>query len=908
MNQKMITLILLFTCIITVRLVAQPASRQVPKQWTNGGYLEYLPAGYDSTSPQLYPAIIFLHGSGERGMGTPTDLQKLVGNGPPKMIKNGHDMCFTVGGVNECFIVLSPQTNQWDFVGVGAPFARWAKTHYKIDPNRLYVTGLSMGGRGSWTAGYEMIAGETLFSAMVPVAANGSSAYGTAAEANNIRVWAIHGDQDTAIPLSDGKIPVDAMVKLKADPAPIFTIDPGSDHNKTYERAYRTDHSVYNPNLYEWFLLLNRPTVNNPPTVSGSDQIIAWPVNYTTLTATASDPDAGDVITSYYWYKKNGGTLTLMDFKDFTTANLKLSNLQPGTHAFILLAVNDKGQHAYDDVTLVVNQLPVVNAGADQVVSLPANTATLTATASDPNPGGSIKSYLWSKVSGPSVTILNSTKAIANLSQLVVGTYIFEVKVTDNNNAIATDQVQVIVTATNALPTVNAGPDVTIHLPANSTTLTANATDSDGTIVEYIWEKVSGPSVTMSGGTTTSLAISNLVAGNYIFRTTVKDNLNATASDDVQVLVNEPPVVNAGADQFITLPTNSTTLSGAATDADDAIGAYIWTQVSGPTGATLSGIPTTTLSVSGLLQGIYTFRLTVTDTRGALSYDDAVVTVTAQQQPVVVFRVNNGGLEITDPELSWGLDKEGTDPTRRSPYLDITRATYTTGSNTWTGTNTTGAPNNIFGGNRYATTVGPMIWHFPTGNGSFKVKLFFAEKGGTGAVNGAGQRIFDVNAEGILAFNDIDIYSEAGMAALNREADVTVTDGTLDLEFVRDINNTQVNGIEIVRLSGAGARIGGGHHNEKITSEVELYSNSSVYAYPNPIASTTFIHFRNPQSGSIVLKVSGSTGKTVKEIQLQADDTSVIPLDLPVESMSSGLYLLEVKTKSGRKVIKLFNK
>jgi hypothetical protein len=907
MNQKMITLILLFTCIITARLVAQPASRQVPKQWTNGGYLEYLPAGYDSTSPQLYPAIIFLHGSGERGMGTATDLQKLVANGPPKMIKNGHDMCFTVGGVNECFIVLSPQTNQWDFVGVGAPFARWAKTHYKIDPNRLYVTGLSMGGRGSWTAGYEMTAGETLFSAMVPVAANGSSAYGTAAEANNIRVWSIHGDQDTAIPLSDGKIPVDAMVKLKADPAPIFTIDPGSDHNKTYERAYRTDHSVYNPNLYEWFLSLNRLTVNNPPTISGSDQVVTWPVNYTTLTATASDPDAGDVITSYYWYKKNGGALTLVDFKDFTTANLKLSNLQPGTHAFILLAVNDKGQHAYDDVTLVVNQLPVVNAGADQIVSLPANTATLTATASDPNPG-SIKSYLWSKVSGPSVTISNSTKAIANLSQLVVGTYIFEVKVTDNNNAIATDQVQVTVTSTNALPTVNAGANVIIHLPANSTTLAANATDSDGTIVEYIWEKVSGPSVTMSGGTTTSLVISNLVAGNYIFRITVKDNLNATASDDVQVLVNEPPVVNAGADQFITLPTNSTTLSGAATDADDAVGAYIWTQISGPTGATLNGIATATLSASGLLQGIYTFRLTVTDTRGASSSDDAVVTVTAQQQPVVVFRVNNGGLEITDPELNWGLDKEGTDPTRRSPYLDITRATYTTGSNTWTGTNTTGAPNNIFGGNRYATTVGPMIWHFPTGNGSFKVKLFFAEKGGTGAVNGAGQRIFDVNAEGILAFDNVDIYAEAGMAALKREADVTVTDGTLDLEFVRDINNTQVNGIEIVRLSEAGARIAGGNHNEKITSEIELYSNSSVYAYPNPIAGTTFIHFRNPQSGSIVLKVSGNTGKTVKEIQLQADDTSVIPLDLPVESMSGGLYLLEVKTRSGRKVIKLFNK
>jgi len=264
-------------------------------------------------------------------------------------------------------------------------------------------------------------------------------------------------------------------------------------------------------------------------------------------------------------------------------------------------------------------------------------------------------------------------------------------------------------------------------------------------------------------------------------------------------------------------------------------------------------------------------------------------------------------LEITDPELNWGMDKEGTDPTRRSPYLDITRATYTTGSNTWTGTNTTGAPNNVFGGNRYATTVGPLIWHFPTGNGLFKVKLFFAEKGGTGAVNGAGQRVFDVNAEGILAFDDVDIYAEAGMAAMKRETDVTVTDGTLDLEFIRNINNPQVNGIEIVRLSGAGARVAGNIQTEKAASEIELYSNKSVYAYPNPIARTTFIQFRNPQSGTVVLKVAGNAGNTVKEIQVNADNTTIIPLDLPIETMASGLYLLEVKTTSGRKVIKLFN-
>src|SRR6187399_1822950 len=73
------------------------------------GYLEYLPAGYANSTEQ-YPAIIFLHGSGERGLGTPADLAKVTANGPPKHIKNGHTMCFTANGKTECFIVLSPQT------------------------------------------------------------------------------------------------------------------------------------------------------------------------------------------------------------------------------------------------------------------------------------------------------------------------------------------------------------------------------------------------------------------------------------------------------------------------------------------------------------------------------------------------------------------------------------------------------------------------------------------------------------------------------------------------------------------------------------------------------------------------------------------------------------------------------
>src|SRR5688572_26526163 len=95
--------------------ITHTQAQQVPKMAPSGrGYLEYLPPGY-STSTELYPCIIFLHGSGERGSGSATDLAKVTGNGPPKHIKNGHTMCFTVNGKTECFIVLSPQTIKWSW-------------------------------------------------------------------------------------------------------------------------------------------------------------------------------------------------------------------------------------------------------------------------------------------------------------------------------------------------------------------------------------------------------------------------------------------------------------------------------------------------------------------------------------------------------------------------------------------------------------------------------------------------------------------------------------------------------------------------------------------------------------------------------------------------------------------------
>src|SRR5690606_7723204 len=89
----------------------------------------------------------------------------------------------------------------------------------------------------------------------------------------------------------------------------------------------------------------------------------------------------------------------------------------------------------------------------------------------------------------------------------------------------------------NILPTVDAGRDKKIQLPANSLRLVGSASDPDGTIASYLWAKTAGPSASMAGVDGPVLQLSNLAEGSYTFRLTVKDNAGGTAFDEVDVVV-----------------------------------------------------------------------------------------------------------------------------------------------------------------------------------------------------------------------------------------------------------------------------------------------------------------------------------------------------------------------------------
>ncbi len=223
---------------------------------------------------------------------------------------------------------------------------------------------------------------------------------------------------------------------------------------------------------------------------------LTLPVNNTTLNGSGTDADG--TITGYAWTRISGpATFTLGSANAATTT---LTNLVAGTYVFRLTVTDNNGATATDDVTVTVNasapanQAPIAIAGNNVTLNLPANSTTLNGTGSF-DPDGTITSYAWTKVSGPAFTIGNANASITTLTNLVAGTYVFQLTVTDNNGATDDDNITVIVSATpNQPPTANAGNNITLTLPLNSTNLNGGgSTDADGTIATYAWTRVSGP-------------------------------------------------------------------------------------------------------------------------------------------------------------------------------------------------------------------------------------------------------------------------------------------------------------------------------------------------------------------------------------------------------------------------------
>lgn len=412
---------------------------------------------------------------------------------------------------------------------------------------------------------------------------------------------------------------------------------------------------------------VNTTPLNAIPVVNaGIDKTIYLPTTSVVLNGTATDADG--VIQTILWEKKTGPAATLANTGTLT---LTASALTVGTYTFRLTVIDNGGATKFDEITVNVlnaNQPPIANAGIDRTVTLPTSSINLTGSGSDPDVGGSITAYAWTRVTGPNTpTLTNAATTTVSVTGLVAGTYTFRLTVTDNATATGADDVKVIVSAApaNQPPIADAGQDKTITLPINILTLNGSGSDNDGTVASYTWSQKNGPTVTMVGQNNQNLALSNLVAGSYTFTLRVTDNQNAFTDNDVVVTVlpsgiNLLPVVNAGGNKYLTLPTTTAVLTGVANDPDGSISQYIWVQEEGPNSATVTGAATATLNLSNLQEGQYLFRLTVTDNSGSSASDFATINVNSSNLPPIV----DAGLNrvIAAPQSTITLTGSATDP------------------------------------------------------------------------------------------------------------------------------------------------------------------------------------------------------------------------------------------------------
>jgi hypothetical protein len=382
-------------------------------------------------------------------------------------------------------------------------------------------------------------------------------------------------------------------------------------------------------------LLNATPTVN-----AGTDQSISLP-NTALMAATVTDDSfPGNPLTRTWSQISGPGTATFSP--DVTVEDPTVSFTQTGVYV-LQLEASDTEFTVNDTVTITVtaNTQPVVEAGSNQTINFPDNTANMAATVTDnvptsytlswsvdSAPGGATYSFSNAAIEDPVFTATNNTP----------GTYILRLTANDGEYSVFDTVTITWVLPANAAPVVDVGANKIVVLPDNSTSVNATVTDDGlpiGASVSYLWEQLSGPSTATIATPTaedTNITFPTPTAGTYTFRLSASDT-DQTGTDTVTVTVqsNGAPEVDAGLPQIISLP-NSVFLNATVTDDGKLIPYTVtWSKVSGPGTVTFSpgtGVedPQASFSVSGT----YVLQLAAYD--GEFTASDTV-TITVNANP-----------------------------------------------------------------------------------------------------------------------------------------------------------------------------------------------------------------------------------------------------------------------------------
>jgi predicted peptidase len=190
-------------------------------------YLLALPQGRKHADN--WPVVLFLHGAGERGR----DLELVKKHGPPRLVDQGREFPF---------ILVSPQcpAEQWWRTETLHALLDEIIARHEVDENRIYVTGMSMGGFGTWSLAIET---PERFAAVAPICGGGFPYL--AFRMRKLPIWAFHGAGDEVVPLYESERMVKAVNEAGGQAQLTVYSDLGHD---CWTQAYD------NPALYDWML------------------------------------------------------------------------------------------------------------------------------------------------------------------------------------------------------------------------------------------------------------------------------------------------------------------------------------------------------------------------------------------------------------------------------------------------------------------------------------------------------------------------------------------------------------------------------------------------------------------------------------------------------------------------------
>lgn len=195
----------------------------------NLAYYLYYPEDYDENEPKAYGLLLFLHGGGESG----GNLEELQSNGPPKLLKEGKQFPF---------LVLAPQNPhkmKWWNVHAVKQLLDSIILENNVDPQRVYLTGLSRGGSAAWDMAVQY---PEKFAALAVVCGMAPEPYAHWLD-KKLPIWVFHGAEDEVISVTESDIMVEKLKKLGYNVKYTRYDDVG--HN-SWERAYQTEE------LYKW--------------------------------------------------------------------------------------------------------------------------------------------------------------------------------------------------------------------------------------------------------------------------------------------------------------------------------------------------------------------------------------------------------------------------------------------------------------------------------------------------------------------------------------------------------------------------------------------------------------------------------------------------------------------------------